>query len=201
MKLVIGVLMLSIGCLGQVFQAPGVVEVTNSGQTFNVTFQSVKSLVPGMIVSTQIIMPGGLVIPLNTYQITTPRLFGVSMWNGPFPEAWPAGWTTFRVVISQAGSITELVAASVPVRACCRPTGPVDRVDLSADGETLVVIGMFPPGDVRATLNGINVDLFFQVFGRGTIPTKGFEGQSVLTVCAGGYCSSRVVYISRPGQR
>jgi hypothetical protein len=92
----------------------------------------------------------------------------------------------------------------VAVNECCSLTGPLDRADVSVDGTTIDITGYFQ-GTTLATINGQLVPMavgFSTTTGAslGRIDIRDFyEGQKNLTVCSGGVCSTRVIYITRRG--
>jgi hypothetical protein len=189
-----------------VAQAQATIEVTTSKQGVVALFSSLVPLPIGSFVSFRITLPGGTVLPMQGYRINSDGfLVGATLWDGSFPGPWIPGENIFEAMMESPGLAPTYVSASIPVRSCCSLSGPVQRADLSPDGSTINIVGdSFNEGAVVATVNGSQRPIaisFSPTTGQaiGTIDVRNvIEGEKTLTVCAGGRCSTRVIYITRP---
>jgi hypothetical protein len=188
-----------------IIQAQATIEVTTSGQGVLAVFSSLVPL-PNGFVSFRMTLPGGTVVPMEGYQISSEGgLVGATLWNGSFPGPWVSGPTLLEAFVESSTTGPSYTSAYVSVNSCCSLTGPLERADVSADGNTITINGLYLRSDTLATVNGqqLPVEMSFS-------PTTGayqgkidvrdiYEGQKTLTVCSGGNCSSRVLYIPRRG--
>jgi hypothetical protein len=187
----------------QASQAPATIEVTylNNGQNVYANFVSAIPI-PGATVAFRATLPNGDIVNLDSYKVQSEAIdytIGAELWNGPFPGVWPSGWTLFEAIAIIPGKGVTYVSSYVAVRACCASTGPIQRVDLSQDGNTIGISGGFIKGQTVAKLDWDAVDLKFSSSSLVTADvSKQFEGEHRLTVCSVGSCSTRLIYVSRP---
>jgi hypothetical protein len=182
-------------------QAQATIEVSTSGQSVTATFNSLVPL-PDSTIAFRMTLPSGLVVPMEGYEVSWDGgTVSATLWNGEFPGVWPSGQTLLEAIIISRGS-ASYVSAYVSVKSCCALMGPLERADISADGNTIDVTGSFQEGTI-ATINGQQVPVSI-VFSPTTGLPQGkidvsnvYEGQKTLTFCSGGQCSSRVIYITR----
>jgi len=165
---------------------------------------------PNTLLAFQIILPDGTEITLDAF-VTSSNPDGsgwkiyAEMWNGQLAAMWPSGVTTFRVVVIPPSGKLQVTSGTVVNRACCYNgfEGPLQRADVSPDGSTVLLEGVFS-GNTYALLNGEPVNISFPSKGnegegrQGKILTGEVNGQVTLTICSSGSCSSRVIYITRP---
>jgi hypothetical protein len=186
-------------------QALATIEVTTAGENTLAVFQMLQPVPEGSFIAYRMTLPNGTIVPLSGYMVPGGQ-WASYLWNGSFSGVWPSGWTLFEVIIlnSKDGNVSY-VSAYVPVFSCCVVPGPLQRVDVSQDGNTVEFTG--PLGsDTIATLNGMQlmVSLGYSVttgLGTGRISTGNFgDGQMHLTVCSGGTCSTREIYVTRTPQ-
>ena len=190
-------------------QAPGAIAVRRSDANTNAIFTA-ASLPSGTCIVGQIIAPDGNgAINTDTFCVagyTGP--FSFEIWNGPFPLMWPAGPTRLRVLVNSNGNVTE-ANAYVPVRSCCINSGPQVSVAMTPDNQGLMVTGNFrnPVFAINGTIVlGVNISPtnltpFGQTQGSATVPiplwdsTLSNEGNGILTVCEGGWCSQTFFHV------
>lgn len=188
-------------------QAPIVIEVVSLGETVRVTWRCIGGTTVGTTFTFRIVPPNGIPITMDSWQTSVYQVgyeFSGKLWSGEFPDQWQSGWTKFEVVMIPAGGPILYTSATVPVRACCKLDGPLERVDVSTDGTVINLKGIFV-GRTYATLAGQSIRITFSPEGlpwyqSGKIYYTYGNQEVVLTVCSAGECSTRVVYITRPGK-
>ncbi len=194
-------------------QVPGgVITVWRNSANGNVQARfSAQTLAPGTCIAGEIIAPpDNGAITTDTVCVsqgyTGPVAFEI--WSGPFPFMWPAGNTRLRILVNSGGNVTE-ANASIPVRSCCANAGPQATVTATPDSQGLVVTGNFRNpvfainGNVVPGVNisPANTTPFGQTQGTATVPitigdsTLSNEGNGILTVCEGGWCSQVAFHI------
>jgi hypothetical protein len=193
-------------------QAPGILSVLTSGAQYQIDFTT-QTLPAGSSVGGEIIDPNGEEISTDTYYFSEAVNGGVFMelWNGAFPQGWPAGITRFRMLVTTAGGTITEANAYVAVRSCCtNGTAPqVTSITPSSNGSQLTITGQF----YAAPMVGINgtpvqvisgVTTFSATTGalQGTIVIPNIialnDGNGVLTLCDQGYCSQTFFNIPLP---
>lgn len=204
----------SAGIESQQFpQASAIITVESSPQAFEVGRQVVVSFVSTALVANACV--SGYIIPPNdagAIELTTfcygstAGYIGANLWNGAFPDGWPSGNTRFRVLImGNDGKVTE-VNSYVPVQASSGLSrGPiVNSISAAADGQHLVVEGNFAAPlfavngvAATATAGAANVSTG-QNFTFIELPTPLNNGNGILTVCAGGWCSQTYFHLQQP---
>ena len=95
-------------------QAPAILTVLTNGTQYQVDLTA-PVLLAGSCVVGEVINPNGEMISTDTYCVSNTAEIFMELWNGGFPQAWPAGITRFRVLIKNGGSVTE-ANGYVPVR-------------------------------------------------------------------------------------
>lgn len=191
-------------------QGPMVIQVSGQpvGGPVVVDFFTAVSLPSGTITLFQLILPDGTRVPLNSYQLMGGGDNGVhyQLWNGAFPDIWPAGETRFGVMLVLPSGQIWYTSAVVPIHSCCQLYGPIEKVDVVNDSQ-IVVIGLFGKETV-AMIDGMPVGMIY-AFTSDTSPSvatinvggKIGDGQHNLVICSNltGDCSTRVIYIKRSG--
>lgn len=185
-------------------QGEATIEVTSSGNSVSSVYRSITPILPGTIMAFRMTMPSGAVMNLDGYTAPLGESYRVyaELWNGPFPSMWPSGWTLFEAISMAPNGNISYVSSFVAVRACCLLTGPVQRVDVSQDGSYIDITGNFL-GMTTVTLDGGSVPVAYKAgpngYSGGRIITQDFsQSEHLLTVCSGGNCSTRLVYITKP---
>lgn len=178
--------------------APAVIEVLPTGtygQSFSVVFRSIGDLPQGTTCAFRIKSSyGGSQIVLQSFTLGQAYQAWHEMWNGPFPWSWP-GWAVFEVVIIPPSGPISRVKAEAPVFYPSAMTGPLQNTEISQDGKILKLNGNFSDqlfvsvNDVDLKKIGGNQSVIY--FDLSSIE----EGKKNLTVCSGGECSTRIIYI------
>lgn len=184
--------------------APAVIEVLPTGtygQSFSVIFRSVGSLPKGTTCAFRIKSSyGGSQIILQSFTLGESYQAWHQMWDGPFPWSW-SGWAVFEVVIiPPTGSISK-VKADVPVFCPSATTGPLQNAEISNDGKLLKLEGYFSD-QIYVSVNDVDLKKIGGSQGEVYFDLSSIsEGKKNLTVCSGGECSTRIIYIPYRGSR
>ena len=202
-------------------QSPATIEVIPYGLTdqggVRVTFRS-QELSRGTTVVYRFSLSNGTVVNLGGGLLLDGGVVHEELWNGLFPNLWSSGQTMFEaLVIGPSGNISY-VSGSSEGRACCLLSGPLERADVTPDGMLIYVTGSFSTR-TYAYVNGLSVEVrldaatptgpFSPTTGQRIITTSTISterigsGRMVLTVCSDFTkvrCSSRWIYVSRPGR-
>lgn len=183
-------------------QANATIEVTTSGQNVRASFTTLTSVPENSFILFRMTLANGTMVQLEGFSVFSEGTWGSELWNGPFPNIWPAGPTRFEVIIisSNSGELTYVSALAL-VHTCCLLTGPLTSADVSADGTAVNIAGFFQ-GFITATINGRPVPMSSMGFSPTTgealnridISQAGIV-QGTLAVCSGGECSSREIYV------
>ena len=187
-------------------QAQAFVEVVVVGNHVTANFQTIEPLPDGSVIAFRMKLPGGTINMGGYYTSGNVDYFlSAEFWNGNVPNLWPGGITEFQAIMLRAGEANlYFVSGFASIHNCCSTMGPLKRADLTLDGTAVEITGNFN-GPVIVTINGWQVPTTFSFDPKtgenvGKVSLANYsDGQQVLTVCAGGGCSSRLIYINRGG--
>ena len=180
-------------------QADAVVEVIRVENNYSVNFRSAYPTVfpSGTWVVLRIILSDGTLVGQSGWQILEDAsLISQEMWDGTFSVVLRPGGVRFEAVVVRPSERATAASATVDQFAKT-PSGPLDEVTVTADGNWIQATGVFGEKTV-ALLNGQQVFYLMTTRDRIAASTALFGGGEVIfTVCSDGECSSRRLFVRR----